>query len=135
MEKRKIIFFDGVCNLCNGLIDYVINRNKNKSIYYATLQSDIAKLKLKEYDNIILESDFNTIYYYKNGIVYSKSSAILHIFLELSSTHKIFSKILLIIPKLIRDSIYNIIARNRYRFFGKKETCRLPTQKEKQQFL
>ena len=55
MEKRKIIFFDGVCNLCNGLIDYVINRNKNKSIYYATLQSDIAKLKLKEYDNIILD--------------------------------------------------------------------------------
>lgn len=135
MENRKIIFFDGVCNLCNSLIDYVINRNKNKSIYYATLQSDIAKSKLKEYNNIILEPDFKTIYYYKNGIVHSKSSAILHIFLELSYLHKISAKILLLIPKFIRDYIYNIIARNRYRFFGKKQTCRLPTKEEKQQFL
>lgn len=135
MTNKKIIFFDGVCNLCNGFIDYVINRNKNQSIYYATLQSDIAVEKLKEYNNIVLESNYNTIYYYANNKLYSKSSAVLRIFLELSSFHKVTAKILLLIPKFIRDACYNVIAINRYRFLGKKETCRLPTESEKKQFL
>ena len=135
MEDKKIIFFDGVCNLCNGFINYVINRNKSKSIYYCTLQSDIAKSTLKNYNNLILEKKFTTIYYYSNGNLYNKSSAILHIFLELSTFQKIIARVLFVIPKFIRDSIYNIISRNRYKLFGKKETCRLATKEEKQQFL
>ncbi|MDD7885828.1 thiol-disulfide oxidoreductase DCC family protein [Flavivirga sp. 57AJ16] len=135
MTDKKIIFFDGVCNLCNGFIDYVINRNKNNSIYYAALQSDIAIEKLKEYDNIVLESNYNTIYYYTGNKVYSKSSAVLRIFLELSVFHKVAAKILLLIPKFIRDACYNLVAKNRYRFLGKKETCRLPTENERKQFL
>ncbi|WP_299554773.1 thiol-disulfide oxidoreductase DCC family protein [Seonamhaeicola sp.] len=134
MEERKIIFFDGVCNLCNGFIDYVINRDKNKSIFYTTLQSDLAKAKLKDY-NISLETEYTTIYYYANNKLYSKSSAILQIFLQLSTFHKITSRIFWIIPKFIRDGFYSFIAKNRYRFFGKKETCRLPTEQEKKQFL
>ncbi len=134
MEERKIIFFDGVCNLCNGFIDYVINRDKNKTIYYATLQSDIAKTQLEEY-NISLEKEYTTIYYYANNKLYSKSSAILQIFLQLSMFHKIMSRIFWIIPKFIRDAIYGFISKNRYSFFGKKETCRLPTEQERKQFL
>ena len=136
MEQRKIIFFDGVCNLCNGFINYVINRNSSKSIYYCTLQSDIAKSILDEnYINLISGTDFTTIYYVSNNKLYSKSSAILHIFLELSTFHKIIARILFIIPKFIRDNIYNLISRNRYRLFGTKETCRLATKEEKQQFI
>ena len=135
MEQRKIIFFDGECNLCNSFISYVINRDSNKSLYFCTLQSNLAKTLLNEYDSIILETNFSTIYYYSNNKLYSKSSAILHIFLELSILHKIIAKIALIIPKLIRDFIYTLISKNRYRLFGKKETCRLPTEDEKKQFI
>jgi len=135
MEQRKIIFFDGECNLCNSFISYVINRDSNKSLYFCTLQSNLAKTLLNEYDSIILETNFSTIYYYSNNKLYSKSSAILHIFLELSILHKIIAKIALIIPKFIRDFIYTLISKNRYRLFGKKETCRLPTEDEKKQFI
>lgn len=135
MTDKKIIFFDGVCNLCNGFIDYVINRNKSKNIYYAALQSDIAAEKLKEYDNILIGPNYDTIYYYTNNTLYTKSSAILYVCLELSNFHKIIARVLLLIPKFIRDACYNLIAKNRYRLLGKKETCRLPTESEKNQFL
>lgn len=134
MKKEKIIFFDGVCNLCNGFINYVIKRDKRKIIYYATLQSNITKTKLKDY-KLPLETDYTTIYYYANNKLYSKSSAVLNIFLELSSLHRITARVLLLIPKFIRDAIYALISKNRYKLFGKKETCRLPTEQERKQFL
>lgn len=134
MINKKIIFFDGVCNLCNGFIDYVIKRDTNKIIFYVSLQSEFSKETLKKHD-IILDDTYNTIYYYSKGKLYSQSSAILNIFLELSTFHKIFGKTCLLIPKFIRDAAYVFIAKNRYKFFGKKESCRLPTPQEKKQFI
>lgn len=134
MVNKKIIFFDGVCNLCNGFIDYVIKRDAKKSIFYASLQSDFAIETLKHH-NIVLNNGYTTIYYYKNGTLYSQSSAILNVFLELSAVHRFIGKICLALPKFIRDGVYNFIAKNRYAFFGKKESCRLPSPEERSQFM
>tara|TARA_R110002050_G_scaffold296426_1_gene456405 strand:- start:55290 stop:55697 length:408 start_codon:yes stop_codon:yes gene_type:complete len=135
MEQRNIIFFDGVCNLCNGFINYIIDKDKNKSIFYSTLQSDFAKTTLNKFDNLILDSNYTTIFYYSNNNLYSKSTAVLYVLSELSPFNKFIAKVLLLIPKFIRDYIYAIISKNRYKLFGKKETCRLPTKEEKQQFI
>ena len=134
MADKKIIFFDGVCNLCNGFIDYVIKRDAQKKIYYASLQSNFAIEMLKGH-NIDLDKGYTTIYYYTNGKLYSQSSAILNVFLELSAVHRLFAKVCLILPKFVRDGIYNFIAKNRYAFFGKKESCRLPSPEERSQFM
>ncbi|KAB1071271.1 DUF393 domain-containing protein [Tamlana haliotis] len=135
MKKENIVFFDGVCNLCNGFINFVISRDKNGTIYYATLQSDFAKSTLK--DEFIQEntSDFSTIYFYTNNTLYTKSSAVLRVFSKLSPSYAIFAKVLMIIPEFIRDGLYSFIAKNRYVFFGKKSTCRIPTENERKQFI
>lgn len=134
MENRNIIFFDGVCNLCNNFIDYVIRRDKNKIIFYSSLQSDFAIKLLKDHD-INLDKGLSTVFYYKDNKLYSQSKAIMYIFLELSMFHKIVARIGLCIPAFLRNLIYNFIANNRYRFFGKKESCRLPSPEEKDQFI
>jgi predicted DCC family thiol-disulfide oxidoreductase YuxK len=133
-KNNKIIFFDGVCNLCNGFIDFVIKRDSKKIIYYAPLQSEISKTLLKN-ENIHLGENFSTIYFYDAGKFYEQSSAILMIVKNLSIGYKLAATLCFIIPKSIRNIVYNYIARNRYRFFGKKETCRLPSQEEWNQFL
>lgn len=134
MEDKKIIFFDGVCNLCNGFINYTITRDKKKKIYYCSLQSDNAKLLLANH-NISLDKGLSTIYFYNKGALYDKSKAIMYILMELTPFHRIIARIGLMIPIFIRNGIYNFISRNRYRFFGKKEFCRIPTIEERDQFL
>lgn len=132
--NKKIIFFDGVCNLCNGFIDFVIRRDKDKNIYYASLQSEIGVYILKEY-NVELTDNFSTIYFLNNGKLYHRSTAILYVLNNLNFFYRIFSKFSLIFPERFRNFVYDYISRNRYRFFGKKETCRLPSIEERDQFL
>jgi predicted DCC family thiol-disulfide oxidoreductase YuxK len=134
LKNKKIIFFDGVCNLCNGFIDFVIKRDSENLFYYASLQSEISKNILKN-ENIDLAEDFSTIYFYDAGTFYKQSSAILMIVKKLSIGYKLAANISFIIPNFIRNSIYNYIAKNRYIFFGKNETCRLPSEDERKQFL
>ncbi len=134
VENKKIIFFDGVCNLCNGFIDFVIRKDKKKEIYYCSLQSDLAKEILKDHD-IILGETFSTFYFYDGGKVYNKSTAILRILKKLTLVYKVFASISFIIPPFLRNAMYSLIAKNRYRLFGKKETCRLPSPEEQAQFL
>ena len=134
LKNNKIIFFDGVCNLCNGFIDFVIKRDSKKIIHYASLQSEVSKILLKN-ENINIGENFSTIYFYDAGKFYKQSSAILMIVKNLSLVYKLAASVCLIIPKGIRNTVYNYIAKNRYRFFGKKETCRLPSIEERNQFL
>lgn len=132
--NKKIIFFDGVCNLCNGFIDFVIKRDKNKNIYYASLQSEIGVQILKEY-NVKLTDNFSTIYFLDNGKLHHRSTAILYVLSNLNLFYRVFSRFSLIFPTKFRNFVYDYIAKNRYRFFGKKETCRLPSIQERGQFL
>lgn len=132
--NKNIVLFDGVCNLCNGFIDFVIKRDKSKRIFYSSLQDTQSKTLVNEF-GIQLEDDFSTIYYYSEGKIYSESTAILKIFKELSPMYRLIAKVGLVIPTFIRNGMYKVISKNRYFLFGKKNTCRIPTPEEKGQFI
>jgi|SRR5690554_234941 len=128
----KIILFDGVCNLCNGAVTFVIKRDKKNLFKFATLQSDIAKEYLGE---SLSEKDFlASIVLIENGKQYTKSSAALRIAKNLSGAYPLLY-IFMIVPKFLRDWVYSIIAKNRYKWFGKKDACMIPTPELKEKFL
>lgn len=126
----RIIYFDGVCNLCNGFVDFVIQRDKKHLFQFAPLQGKSAQQLLNHQD-----LGLDSVVYYDNGDVYKKSIAVLKIASELGAGYRFFSKIASIFPVFILNFLYDFIAKNRYLFFGKKETCRLPTPAERKLFL
>lgn len=132
LENKSIIFFDGVCNLCNNSVKFIIKRDKHKRFLYASLQSDAARDILLQFK--IKNSNLDSIILLENGKFYQKSTAILKIAKQLNGLWKL-NYGFLIIPKLMRDFIYDIIAKNRYKWFGKRETCMLPTGDMKLRFL
>ena len=128
---KHIIFFDGECGLCNRTVQWVLKKDKKKQFHYATLQSDFAQTMLQK-ENISISMD--TIILYSNGKIYFKSAAVLHILYIIGGYWKLFSY-LKVFPTIIRDGFYNLIAANRYRFFGKKQQCMIPTPSQRAQFI
>lgn len=128
----KIIFFDGVCNLCNAVVDFTMQNNPKKDIYFASLQSDFAIdfLAKHNYD----ASALNTFYFYEKGKMYNRSDAALKLAKNLNAPYK-FATLFFLVPTGIRNSVYDLVSKNRYRFFGKKDSCRLPTEEEQSFFL
>ena len=130
MVKYPLILFDGVCNLCNGTIDFVLNHDKRKHFRFVPLQSEAGK-KVIEKLHLSAEAD-GVVFYFKKK-VYTESDAVIEIVRFLPAPWKWFV-IIKIIPKNGRDRIYKWIAKNRYKRFGEKQTCRVPTPQEKQFF-
>ncbi len=128
--KYPLILFDGVCNLCNGTIDFVLRHDKGKQFRFVPLQSKAGK-KVKE--KLHLSSESDTVIFYFDKKVYTESDAVIEILRFLPAPWKWFV-IVIIIPKSVRDKIYKWIAKNRYKWFGQKQTCRIPTPQEKQFF-
>ncbi|WP_340110780.1 thiol-disulfide oxidoreductase DCC family protein [Maribellus mangrovi] len=120
-QKKPVILFDGICNLCNASINFILKRDKDKLFRYVSLQSDEGKL-LVEHHQIPKETD--SVILIKNEKVFIESDAAIEIGQLLPWPLK-WSPVLRIIPKKIRNGIYRWIARNRYRWFGKRETCRI----------
>lgn len=131
-DKYDIILFDGVCNLCNNAVDFIIRRDKNDSFKFGALQDKSTKTILKEYK--INQNYIDSIILVRGDQIFYKSKAALEIAKKLSGIWPVFY-VFNIIPSSILDPIYDWIARNRYSWFGKKETCRIPTSREKQKFL
>ncbi|WP_109300818.1 thiol-disulfide oxidoreductase DCC family protein [Aquimarina sp. AU474] len=134
IEKgKKIILFDGVCNLCNSAINFIINRDKKDVFRYASLQSDIGKKLIIERN--IDTTGIDSILLIDTGVsYYHKSTAALQIAKQLTGIYPLFS-VFLILPKFFRDWIYDIIAKNRYKWFGKKESCMIPTPELRALFI
>lgn len=130
---KKIILFDGVCNLCNGAIQFVIKRDKNDVFRYAALQSEIGQKLI--HDRGIDTSKLDSIILIEPGVAYyAKSEAALEItkaFGGLWATLQIFQWV----PTSLRDVIYDFVAKNRYRWFGKKDQCMIPTPELQAKFL
>ncbi len=130
--KHHIIIFDGVCNLCNSFINYVIKRDADSVFCFAPLQSDVAQKLLAEHYGNPFAAD--TIVLIKNGVSYDQSDAVLEILKELPRL-RFFRGVLGVLPKPVRDFLYRVIARNRYRLFGKKNQCMVPTEEVVDRFL
>lgn len=131
-ENKKIIFFDGYCHLCDGFIQFIMKvQNKNKdSIFFSPLQGVTAGYLLSPEHT----KNISSIVYYKNNTVFTESSAVIEILFDTTYIY-FWIKISKLIPKLIRDTIYKKVAKNRYKWFGKSDVCRLPTPEEKKFFL
>ena len=131
-EKHAVILFDGVCNLCNGFVQFVIARDRNAYFKFASLQSEEAKEYLKNSSYNL--NELNSVILWENGNIYSRSTAALKILKRLTGGWPlIYSTI--IIPPFIRNGVYDFIAGNRYKWFGKQDSCMLPTPELKSRFL
>jgi predicted DCC family thiol-disulfide oxidoreductase YuxK len=129
---HSIILFDGVCNLCNGAVNFVIKRDPGNVFKFTPLQEKQGVLLLKKH--AIDAQKLDSIVLVENKKVYTKSSAALRIARKLSGLWPLFF-VLLIIPSFIRDGVYDFIAKNRYKWFGKKEQCMIPTPGLREKFL
>lgn len=129
---RSIILFDGVCNLCNSSVQFIIKHDKKKQFLFTSLQSDAGQEILLQ--NKIENLNFKTILLVENNNLFTKSTAILKISKKLNGIYPLFYAFI-IVPTFIRDGIYNFISKNRYQWFGKKESCMIPTDDLKERFL
>lgn len=132
LTLHSVILFDGVCNLCNSTIQFIIKKDTKQQFKFASLQSDAARdiLLQKSMKNLNLKS----IVYISNNKVYLKSSAVLEILWNIGGLYRL-STIFWIIPKPLRDLVYDFIAKNRYKWYGKKESCMIPSPELKNRFL
>jgi predicted DCC family thiol-disulfide oxidoreductase YuxK len=132
VNNNRIILFDGICNLCNASVNFIIKNDKKNRFVFASLQSDVAKEILLQFSEKKL--NLNTLIYFENGVLFEKSTAVLKIAKQLRFPWPIFY-VFIIIPAFLRDNIYTFIAKNRYKWFGKKATCMIPAPELKSKFL
>jgi predicted DCC family thiol-disulfide oxidoreductase YuxK len=132
LSDEKIILFDGVCNFCNYWVNFAIKHDRKKKLKFTTLQGEKAKQILPQYN--INPTSLSSVIFIDKGKAYTQSSAAIKICKHLNGGWKLFYG-LIIVPKFIRDAIYNWIARNRYKWFGKKDSCIVPTSELRERFL
>jgi len=128
---KKIILFDGMCTFCNRSVQFIIHHDPHEHFLFASLQSDIGQHLLREHS--IPESEDSLILMEQNSY-YTQSTAVLTIARHLNGLFPLLY-ILIIIPRSIRNLVYRYIANNRYKWFGKRTSCKIPTTKEKKRFL
>jgi predicted DCC family thiol-disulfide oxidoreductase YuxK len=127
---NPIILFDGVCNFCNSSVNFIIEHDQKGYFKFAPLQSEIGKSLVEKFGL----SDVDSIILVENEKAYTHSTAALKFIKHLDGIWK-FAYIFIIIPRPVRDFFYKLFAKNRYRLFGKKEACMLPTPEVRQRFL
>lgn len=128
----NIILFDGLCNLCNSSVKFVIKNDQQAKFKFASLQSKQGQRILKNLD--LINNTPETFVYIKNNAIYIKSTAALKVMKELGWPCRLFY-ILILIPTPVRDFVYDVIARMRYRIFGKKESCMIPQFEYQNRFI
>ena len=133
MDKaHSIILFDGVCNLCNSSVNFVIKRDKKDQFRFGALQEEPGKSLLEKYHIDPKKTD--SIVLIENERAYIKSTAALRVSRKLGGLYPLAYGFI-IIPEFIRNWVYDIVARNRYKWYGKKDSCMIPTPELKQKFL
>ncbi|KAA8747155.1 MULTISPECIES: thiol-disulfide oxidoreductase DCC family protein [Paenibacillus] len=131
-QGHPIVLVDGVCHFCQGLTKWIIKRDPEGKYHFASLQSDVAKELLAK-GNLSTDS-MDTFVLIENGKYYTRSTAALRLAKGLKFPYPLLY-VFIIVPKFIRNAVYNWVARNRYRWFGKDEACMLPTPEIKDRFL
>lgn len=131
-HNKKIILFDGVCNLCNGSVVFIIKRDKKDVFRFTAIQSDEGQKLIEKYQ--IDTSKLDSILLFESNNYFAKSTAALRIARHLNGGYPLLYGFI-IVPEVFRNWIYDLIARNRYKWFGKKESCMIPTPELKSKFL
>jgi predicted DCC family thiol-disulfide oxidoreductase YuxK len=132
MNENPVILFDGICNLCNSSVQYVLKYDAKKMFRFAALQSDAGQALLNKYN--LPTTGFDSFVLIQNDKAYLKSTAALMVAKQLNGFIKLLYAFI-IIPSFIRNFIYNFIAKNRYKWFGQKDSCIMPTADLKSRFL
>jgi predicted DCC family thiol-disulfide oxidoreductase YuxK len=132
-KDKKIILFDGVCNLCHSSVQYVIKHDKKDVFRFVPLQSELG-IKIINYLGIDTKNTDSIILYEPGKAYYYKSEAALTIVKDFGGIYT-WSSILSIIPKFISNAVYDYVAQNRYKWYGKQESCMIPTPELKAKFL
>lgn len=127
-----VLLFDGVCNLCNKLVIFIIRKDRLAKIRFAALQSETGKEILKAHN--LPDKDIDSVVYISGHTIFLKSSAVLHLLKDVGNGWNLFFG-LIIIPRFIRDFFYDLIARTRYRIFGKKSVCMMPSPEIADRFI
>lgn len=132
MPESAIILYDGVCHLCQGFVHFIIRRDPQKKFRFGFLQSAAGQDRLRAFPH--LSNGLNTVVLIERGRVYTKSSAALRIARRLTGAWPLAYG-LIFVPPILRDAVYNVIARHRYRWFGKSDACVLPSPDTQDRFL
>jgi len=132
-QHKQLVLFDGVCNLCDASVQYIIKHDKDNAFLFTALQSEVGQQIIKEFNIDTNKIDSIILYSNEYGISY-KSTAALKIASKLGFPRNLLS-VFLIIPSIIRNWVYDYIAKNRYKWYGKKEECMIPTPDLKSKFL
>jgi predicted DCC family thiol-disulfide oxidoreductase YuxK len=131
-SKASIILFDGLCNLCNGAIQFIIPRDPQANFYFASLQSAVGQAILHQYG--LSQQSPDSVVFVQSGHVYTKSTAILHIARRLHGFW-FLAVVGFVVPNSLRDRLYDFVASHRYRWFGQRDVCLLPTHEIQCRFL
>ncbi len=131
-QPHPIVLFDGVCNFCNASVNFIIRHDKQKRLRFATLQSEAGERIRKEFG--IADQKPDSFLLLHKGHLYKYTEAALKVFNMLPWYWK-WTQVIWLIPQFVRDPIYRLIAKNRYKWFGKKEECMIPSPEVKERFL
>ena len=129
---HPVVFFDGVCNLCNGLVLFIIRHDREGKFRFSALQSETAGDLLRAFS--VPPGEIKTIVLLEGGKFYLRSAAVLRILSQLDGGWKL-TKLLYVIPAFLRDAVYNLVSKYRYKIFGKQKSCMTPTPEIKNRFI
>ncbi len=130
-NASPLVLFDGVCNVCNAAVNFIIDRDPDARFRFASLQSGRGRALC---DSHGLAGDVSTIVLIEDGAAYTESTAVLRIARRLGAAWPLLY-VAIVLPRVLRDALYRYFAANRYRWFGKRETCRIPTPDIRRRFL
>ena len=128
----SLILFDGYCNLCSGTVQFILKHDRKAKFRFASLQSEYGKSLLQKHQ--LPTDSFGTFVLVEEDIVFTKSTAALRIVKSLTGMWPLLY-VAIIIPRFLRDAIYNLVARNRYKWFGRRDSCWLPKNEWKERFM
>lgn len=132
LKEKGIVLFDGVCNFCNSSVNFVMRKDNSDYFRFLPLQSDKGKSIVSKFN--LDPENLQTVILLERGRVYTKSTAAIRIARKLRGGWKLFYGFV-IVPAFIRDVMYNFVARNRYKWWGKRDVCMVPTPDVKNKFL
>ena len=132
IKQNHVVYFDGVCNLCNGFVQFLLKNDKRRRLSFAALQSEVGKSMLAKFNKS--ETEYDSVVFVVDGKPIQKSSAALHVFKTIGGLWSLAYGFI-ILPVFLRDWVYDVIAKNRYRWFGKREACMVPSPEIQARFL